>query len=563
MAHNDNLHDLKHRINLFCKKLLPQKTSVGDVKFWKIIHDSTWGTQRFDKHEVEIINTPLFQRLRRLNQMGFVDYVYPSARHSRFEHSLGVTVLASKMVDAVLSKKDNTGLLDDNAKKSIRLSALLHDVGHCMFSHTSELIYGGYLEGYIEEEFNDSYKKPSPHEFFSYLIIKSDAFRSFFETVCDKYSLSFDLDEIALRIVGRAKNENDRYKTDFINGPVDADKLDYFHRDSQFSGIPIQLDIDRLLHEINISKISTEDMVRALTVSVSGITCIEQFIFNKMILYSTIYSHHKVEAIDCMLKGIFEYIMDKNIKLNIGGVEREIEYPDDFLYLTDFNLFALADSTNDCELRRLINNIQERKLLKRAFVISRKTLIKEQDETTHSCMQMANNLSNIIDNGDSSPEEKLAQIKESLKELHSSKAKGMSGIIKLLDHGKSKLDKHKYMRMLAKKIYDEAMTISEGKLKCQSYEIWIDMPKSPSSKEIQNMMVRTNKENKDNCKSIDKYFPFAQYEDLYENNRLNGHVFAPEDSIEFVSKAAKKVLEESLNIQFNKQAFHPVSRYSN
>jgi len=562
MAQEDSLPGLKKRINTFCEKLLPKQETIGKVRSGKIIHDATWGTQRFEKHEVEIIDTPLFQRLRGLNQMGFVDYVYPSARHSRFEHSLGVAVLASKMIDAVLSKDCTSALLDENVKRSIRLSALLHDVGHCMFSHTSELIYGVYLDGYIEEEFKDDHKKPSPHEFFSYLIVTSKSFREFFETICDKYSLCFDLDEIASRIVGRSKSRQDKYKTDFINGPIDADKLDYFHRDSQFSGIPIQLDIDRLLQEISISQIPIDQKkaVRTLTVSTSGITCIEQFIFNKMILYSTIYSHHKVEAIDCMLKGIFEYIMNNHICLNIGDTEREIKYPDDFLYLSDSNLFALADSTRDCELKRLINNIRRRHLLKRAFVISRKTLIKEWDEITPSYNE---DLLKIVEEKNLSVEEKLYQIKSKLEGTHSHSKVGMSGILNLLDQGANKLEKHNYLRGLAKKIFERAMQISKDSLKCKPYEIWIDMPKSPSSEEIQDsMMVRANREVDGNFKSIDKYFPFPQYKDLYENNRLNGYVFAPEDSVEVVSIAAKDVLEKSLGIKFNNHAFRPSSTYS-
>jgi len=254
--------------------------------------------------------------------------------------------------------------------------------------------------------------------------------------------------------------------------------------------------------------------------------------------------------------------MDKKISLKIGDEERDIQYPDDFLYLSDYNLFAISDLTTDNELKRLINNIRERKLLKRAFVISRKTLEKVQDMTNNNRDQLINDLLQIFEKSDLSNEAKLVQIKERLDSLSVGTPIGMSGIIKLLDQGKSKLDKQRYLRELAKEIYDEALKISGSDLKCHPYEVWIDMPKSPSSKEIQNMMVRINREGESDCKNIDKYYPFAQYEDLYENNRLNGYVFAPEDSIVHISKAAKKVLEQTLGVKFNDLAFEHVSRYS-
>src|SRR5450830_1405841 len=125
--------DLKAEINTFCTYYLPSE--IEHCKAGKIIHDATWKTNFFEPYEISLINTPLFQRLRYINQMGFVNYVYPSARHSRFEHSLGVTILAGRMCD--YSQKRNEDLLSNNDRISIRISALLHDVGHCLFSHTS------------------------------------------------------------------------------------------------------------------------------------------------------------------------------------------------------------------------------------------------------------------------------------------------------------------------------------------------------------------------------------------------------------------------------------------
>lgn len=538
--------ELTAEINNFCRLHLPD--DVVKKERGRIIHDSTWKTNHFEPHEIEIIHTPLFQRLRHISQMGFVDYVFPSARHSRLEHSLGVTVLAGKMVDAVSQKEATRKLLDNNAKASIRMSALLHDVGHCLYSHTSEIFYGPYLEGYMSDMLGDEKAMPSPHEFLSYMIVTSESFREYFKKVKLAYGLSIDINEVAARIIGRidSKDESCRYSTNFINGPLDADKLDYFYRDSQFSGIPIQLDLDRLLYELNISTITKDsDTARELTVSNAGVNCIEQIIFNKMILYSTIYTHHTVEAIDCMFRGVFEYINDKGIKLNINGAYRDLKTPADFLHLVDYNLFALADETKDEKLRGLINNIRYRRLLKRAFVINRKSIEKGNDAPIPTIEDLRKVLKECEDMG-YGESEILDKIKSTLSPPSSIP---WAGIIKLFQQKNSLKEKNQYLRDLAKKIWELS-----GK-ECLLQEIWIDIPKSPISKETQSIMVRHSHSAGDECENIDYYYPLIPYKNLYENNRLNGYVFAPEHCVENVAKAAKEVLEQELDIKFNDSAF--------
>ena len=436
--------------------------------------------------------------------MGFVNYVYPSARHSRFEHSLGVAILAGKVFE--YAKKKGEHYLSENDLIVIRLAALLHDVGHCLFSHTSELVYSKYLDNLMEEEFIDLIVDPAPHEFLSYLIITSDSFKKYFDSLNKAYKLSVDPNEIAIKIIGGTESESKRYITSIINGPFDADKIDYFHRDSQFSGIPIQLDLDRLFYEIRISDITelaednNTETVNDLTVGISGVTCIEQIIFNKMLLYSTIYNHHKVQAIDCMFKGIFEHIEQNHIQLNICDKERDFSSPIDFLYLVDHDFFSFINETNDLVLKRLIQNILNRDLLKRALVINRSTIIE-------------GNLTPIL----------------------STKA--------------NKIEKDAYLRELAHLIHAEA------KADCDPSEIWIDIPKIPSFKEASITYVRTNRvDQPDSFKQIGKFYPYNQFRELYELHKLNGHVFAPGHCVNEVAKSARKVFFDKLRIKFADKA---------
>ena len=102
-----------------------------------MIKDEIHGNIYFNELEERIVDTPDFQRLRRIKQMAFTYLVYPGANHTRFEHSIGVFHLAS-----VLSRK--LGLNEDDAQK-VRLFALLHDIGHLPFSHESEKVLEPHL----------------------------------------------------------------------------------------------------------------------------------------------------------------------------------------------------------------------------------------------------------------------------------------------------------------------------------------------------------------------------------------------------------------------------------
>jgi len=548
-----SLDEIKKEIEIFCESYLFSESDKEITrKSGKIIHDTIWKTNFFEPYEVAIINTPLFQRLRNIKQMGFVDYVYPSARHSRFEHSLGVTILAGKMIDSILRNPNSKKFITDKDKASIRLSALLHDVGHCLFSHTSELVYGSLLAECKAEELKDKNVDPAPHEFLSYLIVRSDCFGKFFKKLQKTYEElhGLDIQEIANRIIGYVEKESDRYKTRFIYGPIDADKLDYFHRDSQFSGIPIQLDIERLFYEIDISNISdmdknVEENVYDLTIGISGIGCIEQIIFNKMLLYSTIYHHHKVQAMDCMFKGVFEYIMENKIEINIQGTKKEINSPVDFLYLVDHDLFTLAKDVDNDILKRLIKNIQKRNLLKRALVINQGSIKKKTEELSISQNDIGKLESTLKNKTEENFNENLEGVIHELAEkfLHPSKG-GMKGLMKILPSSK-----YKYQRTLAKKILEDA------NVNCLLSEVWIDIPKTPSFTETSTLNIRTDKDkNNTEYKPIDNFYPYNQYKDLYITNKMSCHIFAPEYCLKEIANSAKKIFKEELDIEFNNRA---------
>jgi len=100
------------------------------------VRDPIHGCIYRDAEGRDIIDTPVFQRLRRLYQLAMARLVYPGATHTRFDHSLGAFHLAGGLAEALVQ--------DDSERRLVRLAALLHDVGHGPFSHVAEPILSRY-----------------------------------------------------------------------------------------------------------------------------------------------------------------------------------------------------------------------------------------------------------------------------------------------------------------------------------------------------------------------------------------------------------------------------------
>ncbi len=109
----------------------------------KVIHMTNLGTHHFPRHEIAVIDTPIVQRLKYISQLGPVYNVFPTARHSRFEHTLGVVISITKMWNSLIENGSLSFLQpieNKNILSNLRMCAILHDIGHCPFSHVSETV---------------------------------------------------------------------------------------------------------------------------------------------------------------------------------------------------------------------------------------------------------------------------------------------------------------------------------------------------------------------------------------------------------------------------------------
>lgn len=339
---------LRESIEKFVEHYLqPSNVEADKAKFF---HDPIWGTIEVKQHELCILDTPLLQRLRQIHQTGFVHATFPSARHSRFEHTLGVMHIAGKMAKTLRSRYPH--IVDVTTEQRVRLAALLHDSGHSAFSHTSEEVYSQCADIIDLLGPDGEFKGKGAGEVISYLIVTSKAFRKFYKRIkATQKELKIDVDDFAPLIIGRAARLENQFEADIISGPFDADKLDYFPRDGRAAGIELALDIDRLHHCLELVKqrrmvgrSSNGGKTNMLIVNRGGFTAIQQLLFARATLFSSVYHHHKVRACDCMVKGCFEHFRKRGIsfKANKAFEGVSLKSAAEFLFLTDADFFAEA-----------------------------------------------------------------------------------------------------------------------------------------------------------------------------------------------------------------------------
>src|SRR6516162_246243 len=164
----------------------------------KLIRDAVHGDIEMSSLEVELMDTPEFQRLRGIKQLGTAYLVFPSAVHTRFEHSLGTSWMAHRILESVR----RTRSISEDDVRLIRVAALLHDITHIPFGHTLE----------------DERRVLPRHD--------KDVARTqyFFQ----ESSLSRILDRAGIRdAVVAALTDDDSLPADVAAGPISADLLDY------------------------------------------------------------------------------------------------------------------------------------------------------------------------------------------------------------------------------------------------------------------------------------------------------------------------------------------------
>lgn len=279
-------------------------------------------------HELKIIDTPIFQRLRRIRQLSGAHLTYPAAQHTRFEHSLGVMHIASQAGQALNEK----GILKSDDIEILRLAGLLHDIGHGPFSHIFEEI--------IQQ------KKFSHECFGKEIILKSEIGDSLSKNGYDKKLIT----KVAF---GDSKLQ---YMNEIISGALSADMMDYLLRDGYFTGAEhAQIDHKRITQSLDVYK-------KKLALERSALYSFESMMHSRYQMFKAVYFHKTVRAAEVMLLEALRLSDDE-----FGFTSFTIN---EYVKLTDEYVLAQLISSKSSKLKRarqFAEDYQNRKLLKCVF----------------------------------------------------------------------------------------------------------------------------------------------------------------------------------------------------
>lgn len=316
-------------------------------------HKNLWAD--IDRTAWDLIGTPEFQRLRRIRQLGFSEFVFPGATHSRFSHSIGVFHNARRLLKVV--EKQKGSLSEDRAFETC-IAALLHDVGHGPFSHTFEK---------VQKKFGVGRK----HEDWTAEIIQNETGK-IFEILGPQNSK-----KIAQSL--KRKDPADVYDS-VVASQFDADRLDYLIRDRHNTGVGLGgFDLPWLLDSIRVGKIKTQhdpddDIVEVdgLYLSEKGLVAAEGYLLARYHMYEQVYLHKTTRCLEAMLATLLtrtkQLVDEKGIKsLNpvADGVAAKFLSGEklaasDYLHLNDNLILHLVQRLSDFDTHKNIKQLARR-----------------------------------------------------------------------------------------------------------------------------------------------------------------------------------------------------------
>lgn len=306
------------------------------------IRDVVYGFVQLDEQEWEIINNPVYQRLRRIKQLSLTDMAYPGATHTRLEHSIGVMQMATDIYNSITNKDRARALLADQYhltdggidryRKIIRLAALLHDIGHAPFSHTGENLMPIKVPGT---------NKRYDHEEYSIAIIKK-YFRDIIEEHPINANYQIKAEEVTALLGDSTKCAFQGILLLFkgiISGQLDADRADYLLRDSIHTGVNYGLyDKNRLINCIDIGQMQDTDAL-VLAVQDGGWHIAESLVLARYQMFSQVYFHKTRRAYDHHVSCAVKEILDKAYP-DFGGYYPTPENLDKYIGLDDWSMYG-------------------------------------------------------------------------------------------------------------------------------------------------------------------------------------------------------------------------------
>jgi uncharacterized protein len=257
----------------------------------------------FTRRVRALVDTPEFQRLRQISQLGLVSLVYPGATHARFEHVLGVFHNTLRYVAQLAKDSRFAALVSTHDAEVLLVASLLHDLGHWPFCHPIEDLGLGALP---------------PHEALAAEFLGDDS------ALAQVLRSEWAVEPVEVLDVLRARTDSPtlRLLRSILSGPIDVDKMDYLERDSLHCGVPYgrHFDKQRLIQSLVLNERGD-----GLAITSKGKTAAELMVFARYVMFSEVYWHHTVRAAAAMFARAFhELHREIDLRAACRQSEREL-----------------------------------------------------------------------------------------------------------------------------------------------------------------------------------------------------------------------------------------------
>lgn len=318
------------------------------------IRDPVHGSIPIHDAEIEILEHPFFQRLRNIKQLGFSEYVFPGATHTRYLHSIGVMNVATLVFNSLFKEQTSKDIL--RLKESLRLGCLLHDIGHAPLSHSTESVMPMVSALNLPKQFQKG-ERQATHEDYTIKSITDSSFTNAFKGVTKEFGI--DPKAIAELVIGETTDAS--YFTvnginyfpllhQLVSSEMDCDRMDYLLRDSYFCGVSYgKFDLDWIIDNL---KICVENNQAYLGISERAISTFDDFLLSRFHMFMMVYFHYRAVCLEQMLMRYFESATNEySIPAEIEAYQ---EHDDSFLYR------VLKKSDNVWAQRIVKNNIPKK-----------------------------------------------------------------------------------------------------------------------------------------------------------------------------------------------------------
>jgi HD superfamily phosphohydrolase len=387
------------------------------------VRDPLHDTIAFTRAEKLVIDSEEFQRLRRIQQTAFIKYVFPGATHTRFVHALGVMHMAGVLLNSIISNQERivqdlhhalmqlpltfqkshamteehhgslSGTFDaiqqlksPSVAQTLRLAALLHDVGHAPFSHSLERFMPSWREllenlqnlglpPYLDEAFTKKISKQKAkhpkamdarirHEIYTLMIVArlfSGRHPELSPELGQDVCAVLDLDVQPAPQGPMAHSGLQTLLHEVVSGEIDVDRMDYLLRDSRECGVVYGLfDAGRILDSACFY-LDTQTSNYHLAIRRSGVAAFEDYLRARWSMYQQVYFHKTATACEAMLEAAHKLLNRFSLPLDL----------DSFLALDDASFLEYAKKNSPTDNNRGVRILNDllfgRKLWKRVY----------------------------------------------------------------------------------------------------------------------------------------------------------------------------------------------------